>query len=104
MAACVTIGTPHRGSKLAPFAVSRLGRNLLPGSALLERLNGAPLPDGVRFTAIYSRHDNIIVPPENARLEGGDNVELDGMGHTSLLFSGQVARAVVAALNSGAGD
>jgi triacylglycerol esterase/lipase EstA (alpha/beta hydrolase family) len=98
VASCVTLGSPHRGSKLAPFAVSRLGRNLLPGSKLLSRLNAEPLPASVRFTAIYSRHDNIIVPMENARLDGANNIEFTGLGHTAMLFSAQVAEAVVTAL------
>ncbi|TLM66819.1 MAG: alpha/beta fold hydrolase [Deltaproteobacteria bacterium] len=98
VAHCVTLGTPHHGSKLAPLAVTRLGRSLHPGSALLARIHAAPLPAGVGFTAIYSRHDNIIVPMENARLDGAGNVELSGLGHTALLFSAQTAAAVVAAL------
>jgi triacylglycerol esterase/lipase EstA (alpha/beta hydrolase family) len=99
VAACVTLGSPHHGSKLAPFAVTRLGRALLPGSVLLARLNEGPLPAGVAFTSIYSRHDNIIVPPDNARLDGADNLELAGMGHAALLFSSQAAKAVVTALD-----
>jgi len=98
VANCVTLGSPHRGSKLAPLAVSSLGRSLLPGSQLLTRLNAAPLPAGVRFTAIYTRHDNIIVPMENARLDGAHNIELTGMGHTTMLFSSAVAEEVVKAL------
>lgn len=96
---CVTIGSPHRGSKLAPFAVSRLGRDLLPGSELLTRLNAGPLPDGVRFTAVYSRHDNIIVPADSARLEGADNIELTEIGHAAMLFSPRLADEVVKALD-----
>ena len=98
VANCVTLGSPHRGSKLAPFAVSRLGRSLLPGSPLLARLNAAPLPAGVRFTALYSRHDNIVVPMESARLEGAENIELAETGHTGMLFSPRAARAVAKAL------
>jgi len=104
VATCVTLGSPHLGSKLAPFAVSSLGRNLLPGSKLLTRLNAEPLPASVRFTAIYSRHDNIIVPADHARLDDADNLELAGLGHTTMLFSRQVAEAVVAALKAGTGD
>lgn len=100
VANCVTIGSPHRGSRLARLAVSRLGRSLLPGSEFLARLNADPLPKQVRFTAIYSRHDNIIVPMENARLDGAHSLELTGIGHTALLFSRQAANAVIAALNN----
>ncbi|NJC87965.1 MAG: alpha/beta fold hydrolase [Desulfuromonas sp.] len=98
VASCVTLGSPHRGSKLAPFAVSSLGRSLLPGSQLLTDLNAAALPAGVSFTAIYSRHDNIIVPMENARLDGADNIEFADMGHTTMLFAATTAEAVAGAL------
>ncbi len=98
VAACITLGSPHAGSKLAPFAISQHGRDLLPGSALLTRLQTAPLPENVQFTAIRSRHDNIIVPPENAMMTGAVNVELTGLGHTALLFSPRVAQAVAMAL------
>jgi triacylglycerol esterase/lipase EstA (alpha/beta hydrolase family) len=103
VAGCVSIGTPHQGSRMAPFAISRHGRHLRPGSPLLNRLNGAPLPADVHFTAIYSRHDNIIVPVEHARLAGAENIELTGLGHTALLFSCQTAAAVVEALQLGGG-
>ena len=98
VAACVTLGAPHRGTRLAPFAISRHGRNLGPASPLLARLNRSELPAGVHFTAIASRHDNIIVPAQSACLEGADNVELDGIGHTALLFSTTAATAVITAL------
>lgn len=99
VAHCVTLGSPHRGSKLAPLAFSSLGRALLPGSALLTRLNAGPLPTDVAFTAIYSRHDNIIIPTESARLEGACQIELTGLGHTAMLVAPQTARAVIAALD-----
>jgi triacylglycerol lipase len=85
-ASCTLLGSPNRGSKLAPFAVTHLGRLLLPGSAFLQKLAAAPLPAGVRLTAIYSRHDNMVIPFEAAQMEGADNVELAGMGHMGLLY------------------
>jgi len=100
VAGCVTIGSPHTGSELAVFAISKLGRALLPGSPMLERLNAVPLPSGVRLTAIYSKDDNIIVPAANARLAGARNIEISGMGHTAMLFSQQVADTVVDALEN----
>ena len=100
VAGCVTLGSPHTGSQLAIFAVSKLGRALLPGSPLLAQLNAAPLPTGLELTAIYSRDDNIIVPVKNARLEGAVNLEVSGTGHTAMLFSGEVARVVVESLKT----
>lgn len=86
VAACVLLGTPNHGSKLAPFALSPLGKLLMPGSDFLRRLNEAPVPAGARVVSIYSRHENVVLPFQNARLEGAADLELAGMGHTSLLF------------------
>ncbi len=83
---CILLATPNKGSNLAPFALSPLGRLLVPGSAFLQKLATAPLPRNTRITAIYSRHDNLVVPYENACLEGTHNVELTGSGHMTLLF------------------
>ncbi len=95
---CVLLGSPNAGSKLVPFSVTRLGHLLLPGSAFLLLLAEAPLPETARLTTIYSRHDNMVLPFENARLPQAVNVELSGMGHTALLFHPRVLRATVAAL------
>jgi triacylglycerol lipase len=83
---CILLATPNRGSKLAPFALSPLGCLLMPGSAFLERLSDAPLPENVRITTLYNRHDNMILPFENALLQGADNIELTATGHTALLY------------------
>ena len=93
---CITLGSPHYGSKLAPFAISQLGKALLPGSAFLEQLNAAEKPIESRVVAIYTRHDNIVLPATNARLATADAwVELDGMGHTALLFHPRSIRAII---------
>jgi len=101
VAQCVLLGSPNHGSKLAPFALSPLGRLLLPGSPFLSRLAEAPIPQEVALTSIYTRHDNMVLPPENARLEGANNLEIDGMGHASLLYHPRALHAIVAALSGG---
>jgi pimeloyl-ACP methyl ester carboxylesterase len=99
---CVTLGAPHSGSKLAPFAISQLGKSLLPGSEFLTQLNHAEKPAEGRMSAIYSRHDNIVLPATNARLAIADeNIELDGMGHTSLLFHPRAIGMVINQLKFG---
>ncbi|WP_298037600.1 alpha/beta fold hydrolase [uncultured Desulfuromonas sp.] len=98
VAMCVLLGTPNAGSKLAPFALSPLGKLVLPGSPFLHRLAEAPLPPETRVTSIYSRHDNIILPFESARLEGSRNEELAGMGHTALLYRSRVFETLLNAL------
>ncbi len=92
---CLLIATPNGGSKLAPFALSSLGRLLMPGSPFLQRLAVTPLPPEARISTIYSRHDNMVLPYEHARLDGACNIELSGSGHTSLLFRRKVLRCIV---------
>jgi pimeloyl-ACP methyl ester carboxylesterase len=80
----ITVGTPNSGSELAPFRVvleinqriaryradpeatirdlfrnddghGEAGRDLLPGSAFLTRLNSRPMPRGVQMTIIAAK-------------------------------------------------
>ncbi|MBW2451842.1 MAG: alpha/beta fold hydrolase [Deltaproteobacteria bacterium] len=95
----ITLGTPHYGSKLAPFAISSMGRSLLPGSDFLKTFNSVNWPRETALTCIYTRYDNIVLPAKNARLDGAENIELDGMGHTALLFHPQSLSRIVDALN-----
>jgi len=95
---CVLLAAPNHGSKLAPFAISRLGEALVPGSAFLNRLNAAPLPHPERITAICSRHDNIVLPWQSARLEGVRTIELSGMGHVGILYCPNALDALIEGL------
>ena len=92
---CVLLAAPNHGSKLAPFALSRLGEALVPGSAFLNRLNAAPLPHPETITAICSRHDNIVLPWQSARLPGARNIELAGMGHVGMLYCPRALAALI---------
>ncbi len=67
----------------------------MPGSAFLQRLATTPLPAEARISTIYSRHDNMVLPYEHARLDGAHNIELTGSGHTSLLFRRRVLHSIV---------
>jgi triacylglycerol lipase len=96
-AGCVMIGAPHAGSKLAPFAISGMGLELLPGSPFLRSLAAAPLPP-LPMTAIYSRHDNIVIPYESGGLTGVTQIELRGLGHTAILYHPEAIEAIVRAL------
>lgn len=95
---CILLATPNRGSKLAPFAISPLGALLMPGSEFLRELEATPIPAGVRMISIYSHHDNLVVPSESAHLPGVDNIELEWLGHTSLLLHEESMSAVVSSL------
>jgi triacylglycerol esterase/lipase EstA (alpha/beta hydrolase family) len=96
----ITLGSPHHGSKLAPFALSPMGKNLLPGCEFITNFNSIPWPEATTATSIFTRYDNIVLPAESAKMEGARHVELDGMGHTALLFHPRALQTVVESLNS----
>ncbi len=95
---CILLGAPNAGSFLAPLAISPMGKELIPGSGLLTEIADAPIPRDVRFTAIYSRHDNLVIPFESGRMEGATNVELAGIGHAGLLYHPEAIRIIAAEL------
>ncbi len=103
VAVCVLLGAPNSGSILAPLAISPMGKELIPGSSLLRELDGAPIPEEVRFLAIYSRHDNLVLPFESGRMEGVSNIELSGMGHAGLLYHPEAIRRIAEELTGKAG-
>jgi triacylglycerol lipase len=74
----VTLGSPHRGTGLASLAGSLLPdacpvacRQLAPDSDLLRRLNsGDETPAGPQWVSVWSTVDEVVRPPDSARLEG----------------------------------
>jgi hypothetical protein len=73
----VTLGAPLLGARLAavgsalaPGECPQACRQLVPGSALLTRLRAHGPPVGVPWTSIWSRTDDVVAPPESARLPG----------------------------------
>lgn len=96
----ITLGTPHHGSKLAPFALSPMGKTLLPDSTFLQSFNSTPWPKETPAVSIYTRYDNIVLPAESAKMKDSRQVELDGMGHTALLFHPRSLQAVIDALGT----
>ncbi len=97
--AMITLGSPHHGSKLAPFAVSTMGKMLLPGSEFLRQFNQVKWPQEVKAFSLYTRYDNIVLPAESAKMDGAQNIELEGMGHTSLLFHPKSMQTVTQTLS-----
>lgn len=98
VARLITLGTPHRGSLLAHLGIGRNARQMEPGSAWLRELAQTPLP--VPCVAIYSCHDNYVMPQLNARLESAENVALPGVGHLAMSISPVVLEALLAAAAS----
>jgi len=95
----VTIATPHNGTRSAVAGAGANTRQMKPVSLFIPGLNGQPLPAGVRFTHLFSPHDNIVIPPALADWERAQTRhELSGRGHLTLLVSPETAQFVTRAL------
>ena len=93
----VTLGSPHRGSKLAVFGLGQGAREMIPGSAFLESLNqGVQIPQNGRFYAIHTIVDNMVLPNESATLawDGVKNLETRIVNHIGLAYCNHTARLV----------
>ena len=96
VAHCITVGTPHAGVLWRGPIPGRVARELRAGGAFAtqrqERAVVAPT------LSVYSTHDNIVHPPSTCELSsrGGSDVAIDGLGHLSLLYSPEVARVLIA--------
>jgi triacylglycerol lipase len=95
VAALITTGTPHHGSKLARLGLGRDAREMEPGSAWLRALNGRPPP--VPTHSIWSARDEFVVPRDSARLDGARETMLALPGHFGILRAPQVLEAVLQA-------
>ena len=91
----VTIASPHAGVAWKGPIVGASGPQMRHGSPfLVERASRAvPVP----CLSIYSTHDNVVHPPATSMLakRGARDHAVPHLGHLSILFDPEVARAVV---------
>ena len=81
----ITIGTPHRGTWLARFAMTRNSRQMRQVSGWLQTLSARESADrAARYTCFYSHCDNIVFPAASATLPGADNRHLPGVAHVQM--------------------
>ncbi|MEU1277479.1 alpha/beta fold hydrolase [Streptomyces sp. NPDC005805] len=95
----VTLGTPHAGTAVAPFAgVHPIVRQMRPGSPVMEELRQPAPGCRTRFVSFWSDLDRIMVPVETARLDHPDllveNVPVQGIGHLALPVHPAVAARI----------
>lgn len=97
----VTLGAPHHGTSVAALGAALSPercpvacQQLVPGSPLLEELNADDeTPDGPQWLALWTQQDEVVTPPESARLEGAVNVPLQQVCRGVSLRHGQLPTA-----------
>ena len=102
VAKLITLGTPHHGTVLARLGAGENGRQMVPGNAWLEQLNGTAL--GVPAVSVFSHQDNIVSPQDSAVLAGAKIVHLSGMGHISMPFSRRVRESALEEILAASGE
>jgi triacylglycerol lipase len=90
----VTLGTPHQGTLLARFGPGRCARQMRPGSDFLRKLADAEKLE-IPVLTIWSKADELILPPESSRLAGAEERVLPDVGHMALVLSSVVLDIVV---------
>ncbi|GAA3241667.1 lipase [Pseudonocardia petroleophila] len=110
----VTLGSPLGGTSLAgagaaalPDACPPACRQIAPGSAELAELAAARVGTLVPWLSVWSADDEVVTPPDTARLPGATNVQLQDVcagavvGHGELPTDARVAGLVLDALGPG---
>ena len=91
----ITIASPHAGTELARIGIGKNAREMVPGSLWLKDLATENVP--VPTISIRTPHDNYVMPQDNQRLPGAIDVEMDGIGHLSVLYARRTADELIAA-------
>jgi triacylglycerol esterase/lipase EstA (alpha/beta hydrolase family) len=82
----VTLGSPQHGTRLAelgallPAACPTACQQLAPDSDLLASLNrGDETPAGPQFFSVWTTGDDVVTPPDSARLTGAVNLTVQSI-------------------------
>lgn len=65
----ITLATPHQGTASAYIGfITPAGREMVPGSEVLQTLNTGELPEDVEYTAVYGSEDHVFFKSWRAKL------------------------------------
>ena len=89
----VSLASPFRGTRHARLMPAGAGRDILPGSPVLDRLTRrAHVAAHVPHLSLVATEDRVVT--ERASFAHGEELEIEDCGHNSLLFHPGVARTV----------
>lgn len=92
----LTLGTPHHGTAIACHIPLIPMRQMCPHSPWLHRLNTEQENRlSIPMVSLYSIEDTLLAPACSAVLAGARNIELDGLGHLSLLVCERALEHVI---------
>ncbi len=97
----VSISTPHYGTYVAWLGIGEAAKQMRPGSDFLSKLNdNNPIYGSIKYTSIWTKTDEIVIPAENALLRNSRIMpEVKNVGHLLILWSDETYKQVKEALS-----
>lgn len=102
VAAVITLGTPHQGSKLAALGLGRLAHSIMHRSPLIMELENASSSCRTRRWAFHSPVDNMVLPNESLKINrsGWTNEETAPISHVAMLYHPRTATRTLECIES----
>src|SRR5690606_19193206 len=87
----ISVATPHYGTYASWLGVGEAAVQMRPGSSFVSKLNtGNPLVPNVKYTSIWTKTDELVIPQKSAMLQGSRIMEpVKYTGHFLILWSPQ---------------
>ena len=100
----LTLGSPHQGTQLARWGGSHFVTALRPDSPFVQRINTAEArtfeKENLEIVTFWSRRDVMVLPAENATLDGAWNMEMHESTHMSWMFKPRLMARIVDLLDA----
>lgn len=93
VARLITLATPHMGSDLSRIGFGQNSREMTTGSLWLQDMAAERL--AVPAVSLRNAYDNYVMPQDNQRLPGAQDIELPPVGHIAMLYDRRVARLLI---------
>ncbi len=93
VARLITLATPHVGSDLSRIGFGQNSREMTTGSLWLQDMAAERL--AVPAVSLRNAYDNYVMPQDNQRLPGAQDIELPPVGHLAMLYDVRIARLLI---------
>ncbi len=93
VARLITLATPHQGSDLSQIGFGQNSREMTTGSLWLQDMAAEPL--SVPAISLRNAYDNYVMPQDNQRLPGAQDIELPPVGHIAMLYDARIAHLLI---------
>lgn len=95
----ISVSTPHYGTYVAWAGIGEAAKQMRPGSDFLKQLNENPLYANIKYTSIWTKTDEIVIPSDNAILRGSNVLPpIEYSGHFSILWMPETYRQIKTSL------